>query len=36
MKLVKNSARQVKELMKIIDDMNIFPEKFGYMNPITD
>jgi malate dehydrogenase len=35
MKLVKNSARQVKELMKIIDDMDIFTEKYGYKNPVS-
>lgn len=32
--LVKNSARQVKELMKVLDDMNIFPEKYGTKDPV--
>ncbi|MBI5401912.1 MAG: malate dehydrogenase [Ignavibacteriae bacterium] len=34
MKMVRESAKQVKELMKILDDMNIFPEKFGDKNPV--
>jgi malate dehydrogenase len=34
LKLVKESARQVKELMKVLDNMNIFPEKFGSKNTI--
>lgn len=34
MKLVKESARSVKELMKVLDDMNIFPEKYGSKNPV--
>ena len=29
MKLVQNSAKQVKELMKVVDDMNLFEKKFG-------
>jgi len=32
--LVKESAKQVKELMKVLDDMNIFEEKYGDKNPV--
>jgi len=32
--LVKESAKQVKELMKALDDMNIFEEKYGNKNPV--
>ncbi len=34
LKLVLNSAKQVKELMKILDDMNIFKKKYGSVNPV--
>jgi malate dehydrogenase len=34
LKLVLNSAKQVKELMKILDDMNIFKTKYGNVNPV--
>lgn len=34
MELVKESARQVKELMKILDNMNIFPKKYGSTNSV--
>jgi len=34
-KLVKESAKQVKELMKVLDEMNIFPEKYGDKNPVV-
>jgi malate dehydrogenase len=34
LKLVRDSAKQVKELMKVLDDMNIFPEKYGSKNPV--
>jgi malate dehydrogenase len=34
LKLVKDSARQVKELMNVLDDMNIFTEKYGSKNPV--
>lgn len=32
--LVLDSAKQVKELMKVLDDMNIFSEKYGDKNPV--
>jgi malate dehydrogenase len=34
MNLVKESARNVKELMKVLDDMNIFSVKYGGKNPV--
>jgi malate dehydrogenase len=34
LKLVLNSAKQVKELMKVLDDMNIFRDKYGSKNPV--
>jgi malate dehydrogenase len=32
--LVRESAKQVKELMKVLDDMDIFKEKYGNKNPV--
>ena len=32
--LVRESAKQVKELMRVLDDMDIFKEKYGNKNPI--
>jgi malate dehydrogenase len=32
LKFVYDSAKQVRELMKVLDDMNIFPEKYGHTN----
>lgn len=34
MSLVKKSARDVKSLMKVLDDMNIFEDKYSHLNPI--
>jgi malate dehydrogenase len=34
MALLKKSAKEVKELMQVLDDMNIFPKKYGRVNPI--
>jgi malate dehydrogenase len=32
MKLLKKSAREVVEVMKVLDDMNIFDKKYAYMH----
>lgn len=34
MALVKKSAKEVKSLMKVLDDMNIFEDKYADLNPI--
>ncbi len=34
LELVKKSAKAVKSLMKVLDDMNIFPDKYGHLHPI--
>ena len=34
LELVHNSAREVKKLMKVLDDMNLFEKKFGDKSPI--
>jgi malate dehydrogenase len=34
MALLRKSAKEVKALMSELDDMNIFPEKYGRVNPI--
>ncbi len=34
LELVHNSAREVKKLMKVLDDMNMFDKKFGDKNPV--
>lgn len=32
--LVKKSAREVKSLMKVLDDMNIFSRKYSHLDPV--
>jgi malate dehydrogenase len=34
LQLVRNSAKQVKELMQVLDDMNLFENKFGSKSPV--
>ncbi|MCE1166073.1 MAG: malate dehydrogenase [Bacteroidetes bacterium] len=33
--LVRKSAREVKELMKVLDDLNIFSRKFSHLDPVV-
>ena len=35
LELVHNSAREVKKLMKVLDDMNLFDKKFADKNPVN-
>jgi len=34
MAMVRKSAKEVKALMKVLDDMNIFEDKYAHLNPI--
>jgi malate dehydrogenase len=34
MKLLKKSAMEVKQLMQVLDDMNVFDKKYAHLNPI--
>ncbi|MGV8017723.1 MAG: malate dehydrogenase [Ignavibacteria bacterium] len=34
MALVRKSAKEVKSLMKVLDDMNIFDKKFAHLDPV--